>query len=323
MRLRHRVTVGGSHQKVLLGFLVLVGFCGLGMAVFSGLNSNKGPTLVVRVKNQEEVIEGLTESVSKRRLRLENFEGFQSAGKLAAVKREEMLKEGKLISLHQEKVADLQDRVEANELSFEEYRDQYRQRERSLAKGELIDLSETKGEGFEACKILGISPLHLRVMRKAGPIGIPYQELPRSVQERFQFGAGEAAVYERRVAVVEAKRDEKIAAFRKKQKAMKAEDAVADLKRQINETTLGIRKQENLATKLDGDAKVWEMKAKALDRKANAARSAGRVTSNPGHARQARRKASDFKRQADDARAAARRMEANLIELDNLLLERK
>ncbi|MFT6861469.1 MAG: hypothetical protein ACJAVK_000021 [Akkermansiaceae bacterium] len=320
----HESTRNVGMVGVLLGFLVLVGFCGLGMAVFSGLNnSDKGPSLAVRIITQEGVIEDLTDDVRKRRARMEEFEGFQSAGKLAAVKRKEILGEENLIGRHQEKVADLQDEVEAKGLSFEEYRNHYRQRVRSLAKGELIDLSETKGEGFEACKILGISPLHLRVMRKAGPIGIPYQELPRRVQDRFQFGAEEAADYKQRVAVVEARKDKQIAAFREKQKAMKADDAVADLKRQLNETTLGIQQQDNLAIKLDADAKLWENKAKALDRKAEAARSAGRITSNPGHANQARNKARGFRRQADEARTAARSLEANLIELDNLLLEKE
>lgn len=309
---------------VLLGFVVLVGFCGLGVLVFNGLNSDDtGPPLSVKVINQKGIIDDISDDIRKRTLRLEELEGFKSAGQSLKSTQEELLEMKKAILLREEKVTDMEDTIEAAELSFEEYRDQYRQRERSLAKGEVIDLSETKGEGFEACKILGISPLYLRVMQKAGPIGIPYQELPEDVQDRFQFGEEEAEIYRQRMAAAESRKDQQIADYRKKQDAMKAEDAITDLKRRINETTLEIQKNKNLATKLDGDVRVWEAKASALDQKADAARSAGRVTSNPGHARQARNKASNLKSQADNARASAQKLEVELGELEALLSEKQ
>lgn len=318
----HESTRNVGMVGVLLGFLVLVGFCGLGMAVFSGLNaSDDGPTMAVRIIRQEGIMEDLNDEVRKKTSTLQKLEGFRSAAKSMEENQEALSKLEKIVALHQEKISGLQDTIEAEGVSFEEYRDQYRQRERSLAEGEVIDLSETKGEGFEACKILGISPLYLRVMRSAGPIGIPYQELPLSVQDRFQFGAEEAEVYQQKVNAMEAKRDEQIAAFRKKQKAMKAGEALADLKRRIKETALGIQTNDNLARKLVADAKAWDRKAEAYDRQAEAARSAGRITSSPGLARKARGEATKLRRQANDAEAKARELEADLIGFENLLLE--
>ncbi len=212
----------------------------------------------------------------------------------------------------------LQDGIEAGQLTFEEYRDQYRTNERARGIGEVVDLSSTKGAGFELCEIKSISPLHLRISRSAGIMGIPYQELPKGIQDRFQFGEEEAANHQQVMNATLAQRNKQMAQWKKKKGALKAVEARKALVQEIARTEKEILQQENLAARHAASAAEWERKAVDLDRKAANAKSQGRISSNPGHARQARNRVKSFDRQANAARQISQRLSEELVELQKL-----
>lgn len=313
----HESTRNVGMVGILLGLLVLAGFCGLGMAVMSGLKES-GPTIESQLERQAEISTRVTDELKRERARLEELEGFQAKAGLVETARSELTKEQETIKLAGENVAALQDDLEAGQLSFEEYRDAYRKNERENAIGEVVDLSSTKGVGFEKCEIKSISPLHLRISRSAGIMGIPYQELPREIQDRFQFGKEEAARHQQVMNANNAQRNKQLAAWKKKQGALKEEAAKVALVEKIAKTEKEIVAQVNLAAKHDASAKEWETKAKALERKAADAKSQGRISSNPGHARQARNRSKSYIRQANAARQTEQRLKDELRDLQAL-----
>lgn len=314
----HESTRGVGVVGILLGLLVLAGFCGLGMAVISGMGK-EGPTIESRIVDQERILEQVTGDLKTKKAQLEEFKKFQETVKVVESGKSELAIESGLVEKRKIEIVDVTDEIEAVQLSFEEYRDEYRVNERALAVGETLDLSETKGESFKKCKVRGISPLYLRVMQSAGPIGIPYQELPLAIQKRFQFGAEEAEAYQNQLDAANVNRDKRIAVMRKKQKALNGEAARLNLVETIKKTRLEIVKKSDFAEELDAASKNWAQKAIALDNKAASARAAGRITSNPGHARQARGKANQFARRAKDARAAATQLMKDEAEYERLL----
>lgn len=313
----HESTRNVGMVGILLGLLVLAGFCGLGMAVMSGLKKS-GPTIESQLERQAEISTRVTEDLKRQRVRLEEVEGFQAKAGLVEKAKLELAKEQEVVKASAERVVELQDDIEAGQLTFEEYRDQYRTNERENAIGEVVDLSSTKGEGFEKCEIKSISPLHLRISRSAGIMGIPYQELPREIQDRFQFGKEEAAQHQQLVNANNALRNKQIAAWKKKQGALKEEANRKALDKEIAQTEKEIIEQVNLAAKYDASATEWEAKAKALERKALDARRQGRISSNPGHARQARNRSKTYTRQANAARQNEQKLKEHLRELEAL-----
>ena len=206
----HESTRNVGVVGILLGLLVLAGFCGLGMAVMSG-TGKKGPSLESRLKDQARNMEVAKEELESKRRRLTEIDGFREVA--AVLKETDGAKEAELgvIAGLKEDISDLQEEVDATQLDFEEYRQKYRDVERASAAGEVLDLSETKGEDFQKCKVLSVTPLHLRVMLSAGPAGIPYNELPKGIRDRFQFGQEEAEAFQTKMDAVRANLDQGIA----------------------------------------------------------------------------------------------------------------
>jgi len=168
----HESTRSVGLMGVLLGLFVVAGFCGLGMAVMSG-SSQSGPSIEARLHDQAVNIQYTKEELKEKATRLEEIAGHREIAAVLKQKDEAKLAEAEGIAVLEEEVTDAQGEVDAILLDFEEYRQKYRDNERKLAIGEILDLSATKGSSFKECKVLAISPLHLRVMRSAGPVGIP------------------------------------------------------------------------------------------------------------------------------------------------------
>jgi hypothetical protein len=314
----HESTRNVGVVGILLGLLVLAGFCGLGMAVMSGAGK-KGPSLESRLKDQGRNMEVAKEELELKKRRLTEIDGFREVA--AVLKETDAAKEVELgvIAGLKEEISDLQEEVDSTQLDFEEYRQKYRDVERASAVGEVLDLSETKGEGFQKCKVLSITPLHLRVMLSAGPAGIPYNDLPKGIRDRFQFGQEEAEAFQTKMDAVRANLDQGIANWEKKQKALKGEAAKKALIDRIAQTKKAMGGKLQLSDRLDRSAHEWRAKAVAYDQKANDAKARGNISSSAGLARKARNKADRYSRQADDARLAVNRLLEEQDELERRL----
>jgi len=198
----HESIRGVGVVGMLLGLLVLAGFCGLGMAVLSG-QGDRGPTIGMRLADQERRMMFVSGSLKGSKAELADARRAQemltiNTGKFTLAS-EKLAVEEKLMGEAEVIATSLKEDLDGIQLDFEEYRDQYRVNERGLAVGETLDFSETKGDAFKSCKVSKITPLNVHVMRSTGPIGIPYKELPSEIQDRFQFGEEEAQIYQNKL----------------------------------------------------------------------------------------------------------------------------
>ena len=322
----HETTRNVGMMGIILALLVLAGFCGLGMAVTSGFGK-KGPSMEARLVDQEKIRGDMTRRLKQKKADLEGVYESATAAKTLAVKFDEAAKklahERVTIAESQEVVVGLNEDLDVLQLDFEEHREKYRTTERAMAIGETLDLSSTKGADFKKCKVLGISPLHLRVMRSAGPIGIPYQDLPLKIQDRFQFGLEEATAYRTKLNASNANRDKRIAAWKKDQKTKKGAEAHQALIDAIAQAQGDIAKRAAYAKQQDSEEKAWEKKGRSFESAGRSAKAAGRISSATGKARQARNRAAMHGRRATDARSAIVQLEKDIVEYQNLLSSSK
>jgi hypothetical protein len=78
--------------------------------------------------------------------------------------------------------------------AFEAYKDQYRAYVRGKAKGESIDLLETRtGAVYKNVNIREVTAVGIQIRHDEGQKRIPFEELPVAMIERFQFDAKQKA----------------------------------------------------------------------------------------------------------------------------------
>ncbi len=305
---------------LLLGLLVLAGFCGLGMAVLSGDAGSKGPTLATRVIDQGRMIDQLSGTLRIQKEKLGKLtmksDTATRSAKTSAEISGDLAIENRLVEKHDASVKKLNEELDGIQKKFEGYRDRYRSNERSLAIGEVLDLSETMGEGYEKSTVREISPLHLRVMRSAGPEGIPYEKLPAAVQDRFQFGKEEAAAFQGRMNAVNAKRGVIAAANKKRMDQKKGVERVAALTQQIKKVEAEIIAKTIFADEQADEASDLEKEAKRFDSDAKIARATGKISMSKGKATQARNKARLRVKRANQARFEVTKLNKELAELE-------
>jgi hypothetical protein len=78
--------------------------------------------------------------------------------------------------------------------AFEAYKDRYRQFVRSNARGEIMESLETQsGAIYKNVNIREVTAVGIQIRHDEGQRRIPYEELPESMQDRFQFDAKQKA----------------------------------------------------------------------------------------------------------------------------------
>lgn len=300
----HETTRNVGMMGVVLAVLVLIGLYGLGAAFLTGMGmlEGEGRSLQVSIDRLETQIEESNEALGEEALIREKLEHYAAILTEIEESVETLEEREKEVDLAEVAVAAAKAELETRKRAFGKYREQYRDAVRALAKGEIMDLSELRGDGFEKVRVLGVSPLYLKVMSSSGPVGIPYQELPDDLQDRFQFGEEEAAAYREWLQVQSERREQQMADFREKQKAREATKAVEAKEQEIETLALQIKKLENQILLLEQKKAKWVAEATRYEREARQARAEGRVTSKFGLATQASRKAARVDRQIESAR---------------------
>ena len=85
--------------------------------------------------------------------------------------------------------------LEDSELGFEDYQAKYRGKVRKEVVGKNLDLSATKGEGFEQVRVLSVNPVEIRIYRSSGPQSVPFSEIPKEIKEMLQMSEEEAEAH--------------------------------------------------------------------------------------------------------------------------------
>ena len=97
--------------------------------------------------------------------------------------------------------------LEDSELGFEDYQAKYRGKVRKEVVGKNLDLSATKGEGFEQVRVLSVNPVEIRIYQSSGPQSVPLSEIPKEIKEMLQMSEEEAEA-ERLASIVPLTADE-------------------------------------------------------------------------------------------------------------------
>lgn len=296
----HEATRNVGMMGVVLAVLVLIGLYGLGAAFMTGMSmmEGKSESLEVSVERLEQDLKETQSLLGEEEVLGGKLQGYQDdLEKLGELENLRDLEDGAVLAA-KSKAESAQEVFDAEVDEFEKYRDMYRDVERKRAEGEVVDLSASQGEGFEKCKIMGVSPLFVKVMTSTGPVGVDYKKLPAALQDRFQFGEQEATAYREWLKIQGERRDEQIEVFRKKQKEKRAKDVIEYRKREIETLQVNLQKMQNQVGQLEAEAKRWDAESIRFTNEANQARREGRSTSKFGLASQAKRKANGFRNRA-------------------------
>lgn len=270
---------------------------------------------------QEEAHDRVSMTLARKKEELEMYRQYQeTAAEIQKARQVLATEKEKLAALDEEKL-EVEDAVSALQLSFEDYRDQYRKSEREAAKGEILDLSETKGAGYEESKVLGISPLHLRVSRPTGAEGIPFKDLPESIQDRFQFSEEEAAAYQLRLAKTDAARAQQFAEW-KAGAGKGGQDPLlssANHGKRLEATMkLAAQKREE-SSRYESLSDQWRTTAARFWKGVSRARSASARKSRESTASKAESKADDFMDLSKSVRLQAIDLDGEVLKIRELI----
>ena len=242
----------------------------------------------------------------------------KAADEIESAKEKLALEKEKLAALEERRI-EIDDKLSAIQLTFEEYRDQYRKAERLAAKGEILDLSETKGESYKESKVLGVSALFLSVMRPDGPEGIPYKELPKAIQDRFQFGEDEAAAYELKMAKSDAARAKQFAEWKAKQNSDTPEAKSSNLEKRLAQTEAQANVKREEGDKYRALSDEWREKAARYWKSMKKATSDAQLAGIEKTAYRAEEKANTFLDMSRVARSEAVQLASEALEIRTMI----
>jgi len=304
---------------ILLGTLVLAGFTGLGIGVYSGMGTGNGDGVDIEEalaagelsrKAQETKITELND-------KLESFKAFRSRLPEISSNQAELTVLNNVATDMTAEISSLKEAIESEEVAFATYRQQYRNNERKRAVGETVDFSDTHGELFKNVPIKKVDAQFLQVMTSTGPKGIPFAELPTDVQDRFQFSKDEAealakikAGFQKKQAKRQAEFDKEMALKNKQRKAQKRVERIKQLQGEMQQKQGVVDKNLRLA-------KDSLAKAKQYQKEHNDARRAGKMSMKQGRATSERGNAKTYENRAAEAAKELANLQAELNRLTN------
>ena len=174
-----------------LAVVVLVGLCIFMLAVDETLISLGGnESLRSQNRRQKEEIRGLAAHLSElEHKKIEAAKNQETAAKLKKIGNENESMAAELDSLRGKLAAET-DALDAANREFEDYKNQYRAHVRKKAEGETVArLVTLRGEAYENVIIREVTPVGIQIRHADGVKGIPYHELPKDMQDYYQFDA--------------------------------------------------------------------------------------------------------------------------------------
>jgi hypothetical protein len=177
---------------LLLALVVLGGFLLLGTLTLDEQFQGGGRTITSVISNQEEQIESLRRDLEYSEGKLASLvERKRIADDLAKAK-VGVSRQQALVAELGVKVADTGEEITALKHAFEDYKTKYRTVVRDAAKGTALDEFETlDGEVYKQVSIREVNSVGMLISHRDGSKRIPYANLPREMQDLYQFDAEE------------------------------------------------------------------------------------------------------------------------------------
>lgn len=256
---------------ILIGFGLLFTF-----AFDEGMQGGTSIESVVRQQGKE--LESLTRSVESGRGQLESApERKKNSQDLERLNRASALSVQNIDSL-KEKVESGKKDIEAQIAEFEDYKNKYRTFARSNARGtEMKVLETTDGVVYNNVNIREVSAIGIQIRHDGGQKRIPFEELPDSMKDHFQFDPNQK---EEALAAESAHREEHNAAVDAAHARLQEEQAQ---QREINRAAEKAKLLETIALKEDqlrtarSDLRRLQNDLDRDKQNASAARNAGRM----------------------------------------------
>lgn len=280
---------------LLLGIIVLAGFCGLGFAVFDGrLNGDFANKRNQESATNEQRIANLKTQIANNNENRESWRKLQQDAKAAEEVR-------RAVELRKPKVVELKGQVKAEENKnvaarafWENYKEQYRAFARERLVGtEIEKLVTADGKTFENVRVTSVTPYEIKFSHANGATGVKLATLDEKLKDVLQFS--------------EEKAEEVAAEIRKNAellgKTASAARKVAAFKARISHYNLNIERNNkkiaaNDRTKLSNTAEAERLREQARLNwvKYREDKDAGRPSRADDNARNAERQADNLLR---------------------------
>ncbi len=172
---------------MVMALIVLLGF-GLLFMYASDETERTGRSIESVIASQAKDIEGYKSSISNGSKTLEKAPARKAASKeLAGMKRDNKALQDEAARLTK-RIEDGKAEIVRKNEEFEIYKDEYRAYARGKAKGETMDKLETlTGVVYLNVAIREVTPIGIQIRHGDGQKRIPFEELPESMKDRFQF----------------------------------------------------------------------------------------------------------------------------------------
>lgn len=173
---------------MLMAIVVLAGFGLLFLFAFDERFQGEGHSIESVIAGQAKEIEGMRSAITSRTKQLAAAPSRKAAaGQLSSLNREIKSRETELDGLRRS-LASAKDAVAGKQSEFSAYKDQYRFRVRSQAKGTTMPRLETKkGDMYQNVSIREVNPVGMQIIHDGGHTRIGYEDLPADLQELYQF----------------------------------------------------------------------------------------------------------------------------------------
>lgn len=172
----------------LVALLVLVGFGTLYIFVFDeGMQGGKR-TIESIIREQNIAIESDKEEIARSKKRLSEGEEFKDQAREEASLKAQSERNATQIAELQTGKADADAARKGAIQKWEDYKDAYRTSERGRAKGEKLGtVVSLSGTTYQDVVVREVNDKEMKITDSTGPKSIDSKDLPKELQDRFQF----------------------------------------------------------------------------------------------------------------------------------------
>jgi hypothetical protein len=253
-------------RKVGIRKLLMMLSCVVAVGCLENDKANSG--LDSEIVEQQEILSRRRLELDEQRARHQELVELQRNAKEGAILQEEIVRIETEIEMVQSEIALSQAERELVMRELNRSRGKVREEVRRAFEGRMINLSETKGPGYEEVRVFKILPTGIKIQLPSGTETVSLSEIPLDLREKFLMSEEEAESYRERLAesaslrarALRERREE-----RKKRSGEQEEDMVLRRITEIEEEILRIEKRVDLrarkVTELTSIASDWELKA--------------------------------------------------------------
>ena len=169
----------------------------------SGELSFGGGSLQQKISNQEKDLEELKKRLQVGKERLAKREALDEKAEELAVMQAELKQLQEANAVAAGKLSSLEKGLIETEEMYEAYRKRYRSHVREKAVGTKMEkITTLGGKTYEQVTIKSVGALGLNITHKDGSRRIPFNDLPKDLQKRYQFDEEEAEAQLKREAEI-------------------------------------------------------------------------------------------------------------------------